>query len=427
MKRSIRKKPAQSHRGGARGVAERVFKVFVLILLSTILAWLISTNDQRLGYLAALGRTDLTERLAGQELILSGPGFEYSLIRFPPKPVPMPQAPRRVLAAEPGSPPEPERMDRTTPTSAPRDHADIGRPCLALPVLHPSRKQAHKIYRWTDASGKVIFSDRRPAADSADVVGQTADGGVGMFSAEYSFVGHTPDPAFRLALAANVNGVFQFLAESIGEPELEPLHVRLTIIEGAQRFIAYRETQAHNLATVTGFYSFLSNEAVVRWMGAETSMAVARHEITHLALGNWLGNVPLWLNEGLAEFVERLSFRQSYATASAPLLQMAEVAGRLEAGRLPSLGDFLAMNRDDWNRIGDDIAYGYAWSLAHFLMERPERRRLIGSYLGAIAEHRCRGFDAVATLEATYPGGLAALEADWSSWLRSGDARPFTF
>lgn len=412
--------------------SEGAFKIVVLIVLSTILAWLISTNDQRLGYLRTLGFADVLEQLAGQELVLAGPGFEYSLVRFPPRAeparpaAPRPKAPTQDTAEQPESAVTP-LLVQLAPAPKRHDYGDIGRPCLALPVLNPSHKQAREIYRWTDASGNVIFSDRRPAADSADVVGQTSEGGVGMFSAEYRFVGQAPDPAFKLALASNVDGVFRFLAESIGERDLEPLHVRLTIVEGAQRFIAYRDTQAHNLATVTGFYSFLNNEAVVRWMGADASMAVARHEITHLALGNWLGNVPLWLNEGLAEFVERLHFRQSYATAAPPLLEMAEVARRLNAGGLPPLRDFLAMGREDWNRLGDDAAYGYAWSLAHFLMERPERRRLIGGYLGAIAQNRCRDFDAMATLEAAYPGGLAALEADWSRWLRSGDARSFTF
>lgn len=395
-------------------VVDRASKLAALMVLSTILAWLISSNDQRIGYLRAFGLGTLIDRFAGQELVVSAPGFEYSLIRFPARHEP--SRPSLELA---------RRLE--DPLSRPRHETDIGQPCSRRPVVNPSRKTQREIYRWTDASGKVVFSDRTPSTAPAQVIGQTSQGGVGMFSAEYRYLGGEPDPAFRLTVAANVNGVFQFLVTSLGLQEVEPLHVRLTVVYGEERFLAYRETRARNLATVSGFYSFLNNEAVVRWLGAETSMAVARHEIMHLALGNWLGEVPLWLNEGLAEFVERLSFKQSYALSAAPGRKMAEVVRLREAGRLPPLGEFLAMERPDWYRIGNDIAYPYAWSLAHFLIETSARRSLVSDYLGILAQNRCRTLDPVQSLDRLYPGGVTQLEEDWSTWLHRGHWPTLTF
>ncbi len=152
-------------------------------------------------------------------------------------------------------------------------------------------------------------------------------------------------------------------------------------------------------------------------MGPAVTMVVTRHEITHLALCNWLGDTPLWLNEGLAEFSERLQFQQSYATAPAPVRNLDNVARLRRSGSLPALPSFLAMDRDDWNRLGNDIAYPYAWSLVHFLIKGPQHRPLVGAYLNTQAQHRCRAFDHAGYLDLNYPGGLDAVASDWGAWL----------
>ncbi len=154
---------------------------------------------------------------------------------------------------------------------------------------------------------------------------------------------------------------------------------------------------------------------------------MTRHEITHLALGNWLGDTPLWLNEGLAEFIERLQFQQSYATAPAPVQDLDNIARLRRSGRLPALRSFLAMDRDDWNRLGNDIVYPYAWSLVHFLLMDPQHRPLVSAHLNTLAQHRCRAFDHAGYLDLNYPGGLDAMAADWRTWLTGSQATALTF
>ncbi|WP_373509168.1 hypothetical protein [Thiocapsa sp.] len=138
-----------------------------------------------------------------------------------------------------------------------------------------------------------MFSDRKPSVPDARVVGHTAEGGVGMFSTDYRFFGARRDSGFDSAVSANIDGVFRFLAKGLDLEGVEPLHVRLTVIDGERRFIAYRDRRTSTLTTTSGFYAFDGNEAVVRWMGQETTMRVVRHEIAHLALGNWLGDIPV--------------------------------------------------------------------------------------------------------------------------------------
>lgn len=101
------------------------------------------------------------------------------------------------------------------------------------------------------------------------VAGLTAEGGVGIFSNDDRFVGGAGDSAFASALPANIDGVFRFLAKGMALHGVQPLHVRLTVIDGEGRFVDYLNTKPHQLITsitsiTSGFYSFDGNEAVVR-------------------------------------------------------------------------------------------------------------------------------------------------------------------
>ncbi len=73
---------------------------------------------------------------------------------------------------------------------------------------------------------------------------------------------------------------------------LQLLQVRLTVIDGERRFIDYLDPTTHQFTTTSGSCSCDGNEALVHWMGPAVTMAVARHEITHLALGTWRADTP---------------------------------------------------------------------------------------------------------------------------------------
>lgn len=159
---------------------------------------------------------------------------------------------------------------------------------------------------------------------------------------------------------------------------VQPLQVRLTVIDGERRFIDYLDPTTHQFTTTSGSCSCDGNEAQAHWMGPAVTMAVARHEITHLALGNWRADPPRWLNEGVAESIERLQFQGSDATALASVRDLDDIVRLHRSGRLPALRTFLAMDQDDWNSLGNDIISCYAWSL----VQRRSRRR--GSQRGAL-------------------------------------------
>jgi hypothetical protein len=330
-------------------------------------------------------------------------------------------APLRSAPPRPGG-------DQAARADGSRTIAHGGDPCAVGRPANPSRARPNRrIYQWTDASGKVVFSDRAPAGAVAAIIDTDGDTGVGRFSADYDYAGFTAPLAFQQQLEIDIDGVFHFLADDLGLRDVQPVHLRLRIVDEPARFAAALSRTGLAGGDYSGFYRFSDNQAVVRWQGEAVTRAVARHEIAHLALGNWLGRTPLWLNEGLAELVERMRFQHSFATTEATPGQVRTLQRLLRAGRLPSLRDFLAGERDDWNRWGNDVAYPYAWSLAHFLVQEPSRQRLVSGLLNALAGHRCLAFDDIAWLERHYPGGLNALEAEWRRWLLGGQVARVQF
>ena len=122
-----------------------------------------------------------------------------------------------------------------------------------------------------------------------------------------------------------------------------------------------------------------------------------------------------------------MQFQQSFATAAAPAGDLDGLRRLQRAGGLPALPVFLAGDRADWNRWGNDLAYPYAWSLVHFLLQEPSRQRGVSDLLNALAQHRCLGFDHVDALDRGYAGGLAALERDWQRWLLGNQAAAMQF
>ena len=103
-----------------------------------------------------------------------------------------------------------------------------------------------------------------------------------------------------------------------------------------------------------------------------------RHEVTHALLNEHSTPLPLWLDEGLAEYFEveeRLRFGGN------PYLS--EVAERTKSGYIPSLHQLESV--DKLAHFGD-AHYRDSWSWIHFLLHRSAAtRELLVGYL-----QRCR-------------------------------------
>jgi hypothetical protein len=88
-----------------------------------------------------------------------------------------------------------------------------------------------------------------------------------------------------------------------------------------------------------------------------------RHECTHALLHAWLPNVPLWLDEGLAEYFEVARDKRANNN---PHREVVETAVR--TGHLPRLEELESLQSLD--RMGRD-EYRDAWAWVHFMLHGP--------------------------------------------------------
>lgn len=148
------------------------------------------------------------------------------------------------------------------------------------------------------------------------------------------------------------------------------------------RYTQYMRKVHPGLPARRAFFIGTSTElAVYAYLGHQVQVDL-RHEYTHGLLHASLTSVPLWLDEGLAEYFE--------VNASAPgrinqdhargLAEMAAQGWRPDMARLDQLSDVSEMQRAD---------YQEAWAWVHYLLhESADGRRLLLDQLAQLETAR---------------------------------------
>ncbi len=141
-----------------------------------------------------------------------------------------------------------------------------------------------------------------------------------------------------------------------------------------------------------------------------------RHESTHALLHASLPMVPLWLDEGLAEYFElpgkERPFRQDY---------LAKLKSSIRRGTFPRL-DRLEAKRELAELT--EVDYRDAWAWVHFMLHGPERAsEELVAFLADIRAHTPPG-RLSARLEARLPGVEQRLIEHFKSWSIPGIQTP---
>ena len=145
--------------------------------------------------------------------------------------------------------------------------------------------------------------------------------------------------------------------------------------------------------------------------------SIAFHEYVHLHLRDNIPNVPLWLNEGLAEFYGSLEFSGGEAILGAPLvyIRLLRSAELLPLKTLMSI-DTRSPHYNEQDKTG--IFYGQSWALVHYLMLSggPTRQNQFKRFLSLVG----RGDDAAKAMEDSFGMTLDAIESGLHDYIRRG-------
>jgi hypothetical protein len=153
----------------------------------------------------------------------------------------------------------------------------------------------------------------------------------------------------------------------------EPIQVYL--FESAERFSGFTQLSYPGLATRRAFFVETDTRLAVYAFWGDRVAEDLRHEVAHGYLHAVVRNIPLWLDEGLAEY-----FEVPRGTGGLNPPHINDLAVRLAAGgwrpNLPRLESLVAVG--DMNQLD----YAESWAWVHMLLETtPERRELLRAYL----------------------------------------------
>jgi hypothetical protein len=153
----------------------------------------------------------------------------------------------------------------------------------------------------------------------------------------------------------------------------EPIHVYL--FEDAERFNSFVGRHHPDFPARRAFFLETDTRLVVYAQWGDRVAEDLRHEVTHAYVHAVVPNLPLWLDEGLAEYYE--------VPRGARGLNMAHLhhlLSRMENGPwVPDLTRLEHLPQDSDMTLDD---YAEAWAWVHFLVEsHPGHRTLLHGYL----------------------------------------------
>ena len=156
----------------------------------------------------------------------------------------------------------------------------------------------------------------------------------------------------------------------------EPIQVYL--FENADRFHAFMRLNHPEFPERRAFFVETDTRLIVYAHWADRVAEDLRHEVTHAYLHAVVPQLPLWLDEGLAEYFE---VPRGSDGVNRPHLE--HLAARLEQGRWQPDLRRLERLQSSFDMSQDDYAESWAW--AHFLLHsRLAHRELLQGYLAEL-------------------------------------------
>jgi len=168
------------------------------------------------------------------------------------------------------------------------------------------------------------------------------------------------------ALLDEMSQLQQDLTALLGAPEARE-HVHFFLFKEKETYQAYLKQHFPRVPYRRALFIKARGPGMVFAFQGRDFETDVRHECTHALLHTWLPALPLWLDEGLAEYFEVHRSQRSRQHPHHTLVQAA-----LKIGQPPRLEELeLLTTVEDMGR--DE--YRDAWAWVHFLLNGPEEGR----------------------------------------------------
>ena len=333
--------------------------------------------------------------------------------------------PERSLQALPGDP-SAEGVEQSISVHLPGldgSHHPQAAGCMRPDQIKPPKPKAKPagVYRWVDDKGRVHFGDK-PTETAEDLSQHYKTRNAGM-KLVLSYPDWAGDSSVQATLEREAELMYRIFSRLIPKPQRRPVTLNITLFENQTRYATYRTQEG--ISSQTGAFYRASEHRIYmpRYASDSQTRAVARHEMTHAMTVAMLGSLPVWLMEGIAEYMERLQWQLS--AARVPVDRWA--LNQIRQGQTKSLGQLTGMSHQDFYARQRHRNYALASLLVHFLMEHTEGKAWLTQMLARYAAQPCLPFDPQTAFEQTYPGGLSGLSSAFETWLSAREHLPHRY
>lgn len=291
------------------------------------------------------------------------------------------------------------------------------------------------IYKWVDDSGKVHFSDKKPAEGGSKFATDNIDSvdtpqlkttkkpkkneiqssvSIEFNTKEYSLSQNQKDQYQEL-----VNAMFKEYQNKLDWP----LDTSLTIPINIVSTTGYDYT-FHKGKTKRSYYFPGKNIVVIR-ADEKTSESSFRHallhECAHAITRSRLKRIPSWLSEGLSGHMEMLSLVNDsvrFDLQSRYLKKLKKQIQNSEIGNIYSFfnspPELLSEAKYNAEKIGN--YYSMSWSLVRFMYDHKAGLPVLLEIFKQV-EIKGASIDAYTIISDNYPTGISGFEGDWRRWI----------
>jgi hypothetical protein len=325
-----------------------------------------------------------------------------------PSPIASPPAPSAVAQESdaPAPPPPPPAMEQrdTAPSAA----------CLAK--TGGGATTVASIHRWVDAAGVTHYSDQAPATPVSGYRLLEVRGVPPIKVEASGYDVNLPADLERRAIvdAVAVQRVFH---DALGIDGPSGATLKIVFVGDADAYARLVGNGA--LAASSGAFVPAQHTIFVRMQAdEEVAFSILRHEITHALIHERIGDLPVPLNEGLAEYFRRYRVAGMGGQIDVAADHDGLVSAAPTGDGSEELVELMALAGTDFYTADRDRRYLRAYALIALLMRDTAGTAALHTVLARQQAEPCVPVRAEAVLDESYPGGLRALAADWASFLR---------
>lgn len=283
------------------------------------------------------------------------------------------------------------------------------------------------IYRWVDDKGRVHFDDSARPVLQGSAKKSTKKEKVTLNITPSSWqrfditirakgVQLTDQETQRIKI--DVNNVYHFYDDVMFFDFYKTVPVSITLLEDKGAYQRYlKKEMGIDGSNSRGVFYPKTNEIVVYMRKDKNgTLETIKHETSHAIIASIAPNTPGWLNEGLAEQMEKIERKDGRLV----ILRHEENKERLShrENMLP-LRKILDLHSSQWrkkNVSGNAYLQAHSGELLYFLLSAPPRK----SFVLRILQEYKRGSRerSLYLVRDNYIGDIGGMETGWELWLR---------